>query len=58
VQDTPKGVLVKPVSTPHKTDLATGIAAIRQRITHKRPAVSMEDMNAAVLREAARRSQR
>jgi hypothetical protein len=35
-----------------------GLAAIRQRIAYQGPAVSIEDMNAAVLSEAARKHSR
>jgi AbrB family looped-hinge helix DNA binding protein len=58
VQDTAEGVLLKPVVNANKTSLPTGLAAIRERIAHKGKAVSIEDMNAAVLREAARRNAR
>lgn len=56
VQDTADGVLLRPVVKANKTELPAGLAAIRQRIAHQGPAVSIEDMNAAVLREAVRRS--
>jgi AbrB family looped-hinge helix DNA binding protein len=58
VQDTPEGLLLKPVIASQKTPLAQGLASIRQRIAHQGPAVSIEAMNAAVLSEAARRNPR
>ena len=56
VLETAEGILLKPVVDANKTALPAGLAAIRKRIAHKGPAVSIEDMNAAVLREAARRN--
>lgn len=58
VLDTVEGLLLKPVGVDEKTPLAQGLAAIRKRIAHTGPVVSIEDMNAAVLREATRRGQR
>lgn len=56
VIDTLEGLLLKPVMTGQKTDLPQGLAAIRSRIAYQGPAVSVEDMHAAVLEEAARRN--
>jgi AbrB family looped-hinge helix DNA binding protein len=56
VLETAEGILLKPVVDANKTALPAGLAAIRKRIAHKGPAVSIEDMNAAVLRGAARRN--
>ena len=58
VQDTAEGILLKPVTRADKTALPNGLAAIRKRIAYLGPIVSTEDMNAAVLREAARRHKR
>jgi AbrB family looped-hinge helix DNA binding protein len=58
VQETTEGLLLKPVETNQKTPLAQGLAAIRQRIAYQGPAVSIEDMNAAVLSEAVRKHPR
>lgn len=58
VQETAEGLLLKPVIASRKTPLAQGLASIRQRIAYQGPAVSIEDMNAAVLREASRRNPR
>ena len=58
VQETDEGLLLKPVIASRKTPLAQGLASIRQRIAYQGPAVSIEDMNAAVLREASRRNPR
>lgn len=58
VLDTAEGVLLKPVMVRQTTALPQGLAAIRSRLDYKGPAVSVEDMNAAVLQEAQRRNQR
>lgn len=58
VQDTPDGVLLRPVREAEKSALPAGLAAIRKRIGHKGSAVSIDEMNAAVLREATRRNTR
>ena len=55
VFDTPEGVLFRPVQHATKAALASGLAAIRQRVAYRGPAVSLADMDAAVLREAAQR---
>jgi AbrB family looped-hinge helix DNA binding protein len=54
VHDTPEGVLLRPVAPVNKVALASGLAAIRQRVGYRGPAVSVEQMDAAVFREAAR----
>ena len=54
VQDTPEGVLLKPAALPERTALCGGLAAIRSRVGHRGRAVSLQEMDAAVLREAAR----
>ncbi len=56
VLETSEGILLKPIVEANKTALPAGLAAIRKRIAHKGPAVSIDDMNAAVLREATRRN--
>ncbi len=58
VQETSEGLLLKPVVAYQKTPLAQGLAAIRQRIAYQGPTVSIDDMNAAVLSEAARKHPR
>ena len=55
VRDTPEGVLLTRLSTGTKTPLGPGLAAIRERVAYRGPARTVEEMNAAVLREAARR---
>lgn len=57
VIDTVEGVLLKPVVARQTTALPQGLAAIRSRLAYKGPAVSLEDMNAAVLQEAKKRHQ-
>ena len=55
VFDTPDGVLFRPVQHATKAELASGLAAIRQRVAYRGPVVSLADMDAAVLREATQR---
>jgi len=55
VEDTPEGVLLKPISAPPKADLSSGLAAIRARVGYKGKAVTLKQMDSAVLHEAARR---
>ena len=55
VFDTPEGVLFRPVQHAAKGELASGLSAIRQRVAYRGPVVSIADMDAAVLREAAQR---
>lgn len=56
VQETSDGLLLKAVVSDVKLPLAEGLAAIRKRIAYKGAAVSVDDMHAAVLSEAARRN--
>ena len=56
VFDTPEGVLFRPVVQTDKVALASGLAAIRQRVAYHGPVVSLAAMDAAVLREAAQRA--
>ncbi len=58
VQETSEGLLLKPVASDEKMPLAEGLAAIRKQIAYEGTAVSIEDMNAAILREAARKGTR
>jgi AbrB family looped-hinge helix DNA binding protein len=58
VLDTGEGLLLRPVAPSQKVPLAAGLAAIRERIAYTGPPVSLEQMDAAVLQEASRRSQR
>jgi AbrB family looped-hinge helix DNA binding protein len=58
VLDTGEGLLLKPVSPSQKVPLAVGLAAIRERIAYLGAPVSLEEMDAAVLQEARRRSPR
>jgi len=52
VEDTPEGVLLKPVPIFPESD----IDAVFGFLGHKGPALSIEDMNVAVAREAKRRA--
>ncbi|MBE2244927.1 MAG: AbrB/MazE/SpoVT family DNA-binding domain-containing protein [Burkholderiaceae bacterium] len=56
VHDTPDGVLLRPLQPAPKTALGEGLAAIRRRVGHRGPAVSLAQMDAAVIEEAARRA--
>lgn len=56
VQETPEGVLLKPVAVSDKSELASGLAAIRARVGHQGRARTLQEMDAAVLREAAARA--
>jgi AbrB family looped-hinge helix DNA binding protein len=53
VRDTPEGVLLRPAAPAEKADLAAGLAAIRRRVAYAGPVVSLADMEAEVLRQAA-----
>ena len=53
VQDTPEGVLLRHVVPASKVDLGSGLAAIRRRVDYRGPALSVAQMDAAVLRLAA-----
>jgi AbrB family looped-hinge helix DNA binding protein len=55
VHDTPEGVLLRPAAPAAKVGLADGLQAIRRRLNYRGPALSLADMDAAVLHEAARR---
>ena len=58
VQETSEGLLLKPVTSDEKVPLAEGLAAIRKGIAYQGAAVSIEVMNSAILREAARKGKR
>lgn len=55
VHDTPEGLLLRPAGPTQKVALASGLALIRERVGYCGPALSLAQMDAAVLREAARR---
>ncbi|HKY82847.1 MAG TPA: AbrB/MazE/SpoVT family DNA-binding domain-containing protein [Sphingobium sp.] len=52
VEDTPDGVLLKPVPAFPETSIDTLFGSLH----HEGPALSIEDMNAAIAREAKRRA--
>jgi AbrB family looped-hinge helix DNA binding protein len=54
VLDTPDGVLMRPPPADVEIPLGSGLAAIRRRIAYAGPVVSLEAMDAALEREAAR----
>jgi AbrB family looped-hinge helix DNA binding protein len=58
VRDTPEGVLLTQLTSGTKTQLRPGLAAIRARIGYKGPAKTIEEMDAAVLSQAALRKSR
>jgi AbrB family looped-hinge helix DNA binding protein len=53
VHDTPAGVLLRPSAPGTKVALSEGLAAIRHRLAYSGPTVTVEEMNAEVLRQAA-----
>jgi AbrB family looped-hinge helix DNA binding protein len=53
VHDIPEGVLLRPATLREKAGLAAGLAAIRQRVAYAGPVVSLAEMDAEVLRQAA-----
>lgn len=55
MHDTPEGVLLRPAAAMEKVELASGLAALQRRVGYLGPVVSLADMDAAVLREAASR---
>jgi AbrB family looped-hinge helix DNA binding protein len=57
VHDTPDGVLLRPAALATKASLPEGLAAIRRRVAYAGPTVSLEDLDAAVLRLAAQAAQ-
>jgi AbrB family looped-hinge helix DNA binding protein len=56
VHDTPDGVLLRPAAPAAKVSLADGLAGIRRRLGYSGPPVSLDQMDAAVSREALRRA--
>jgi AbrB family looped-hinge helix DNA binding protein len=54
VQDTPEGILLRHIAPVKKTDLKSGLAAIRLRVAYAGPTLSLADMEAAVLHEASK----
>jgi AbrB family looped-hinge helix DNA binding protein len=53
VHDTPEGVLLRPVAQDRKVPLAEGLAAILRHLAYAGPVISIDEMNAEVLRQAA-----
>lgn len=53
VHDTPEGVLLKPSASGPKVTLSEGLAAIRHRLAYSGTTVTVEEMHAEVLRQAA-----
>ncbi len=54
VQDTPDGILLRHIAPANKTDLKSGLQAIRQRVAYAGPKLSLADMDAAVMQEASK----
>lgn len=55
VRDTPEGVLLTRLASGARTPVKRGLAAIRERVGYRGPVKTIEDMDTAVLGEAARR---
>jgi AbrB family looped-hinge helix DNA binding protein len=53
LHDTPEGLLLRPAAQRQKGVLSEGLAAIRQRVAYAGPVVSLAEMDAVVLRQAA-----
>lgn len=53
VHDTPEGILLRPSAPGTKVALSEGLAAIRRQLAYTGPAVTVEEMHAEVLRQAA-----
>lgn len=53
VHDTPEGVLLRPAAARQKVALPDGLAAIRRRVAYAGPALSLAEMDAELLRQAA-----
>lgn len=58
VQETSEGLLLKPIANHEEVPLAEGLAAIRKHIAYQGATVSVDDMHAAILQEAARKGKR
>lgn len=56
VHETPEGLLLRPAGPTQKVALSSGLALIRQRVGYRGPALSLAQMDAGVLREAALRA--
>jgi AbrB family looped-hinge helix DNA binding protein len=53
VHDTPDGILLRPAAPRQKVALPGGLAAIRRRVAYGGPVLSLAQMDAEVLRQAA-----
>lgn len=53
VHDTPEGILLRPSAPGTKVALSEGLAAIRRHLAYTGPSVTVEEMHAEVLRQAA-----
>ncbi len=53
VHDTPEGILLRPSAPGSKVPLAEGLTAIRRQLAYTGPTVTVEEMHAEVLRQAA-----
>ena len=58
VRETAESVLLTRLTAAAKRPLRQGLAAIRERVAYRGTTKSIEEMDAAVLREAARRQAR
>lgn len=55
VHDTPDGILLRPAAARQKVALSEGLEAIRRRVGYAGPTISLAEMDAEVLRQAAGR---
>ena len=52
VQDTPEGILLRHIVPANKTELISGLLAIRKRLSYSGPTLSIADMDEAISQEA------
>ena len=55
VHDTPEGLLLRPMPQVEKVSLSEGLASIRRNLAYRGPTVTLQEMDAEVLRQAASR---
>lgn len=58
VEQTPDGIMLRPVAGPAKQDAGSALRRIQERIGYQGKAVSIAEMHQAVADEAARRGGR
>jgi hypothetical protein len=55
LHDTPEGVLLRPMEQRRKMPLDEELATLRRRLAYRGPAITIEEMNAEMLRQATSR---